>query len=365
MKHLTRFLCIGLLAMAFAACEKDPDPVNPDPVNPDPVNPDPVDPDPVDPATTFALLLNEGSDNNAAISYLNTTTGEIDNAWFQNANGRSLGSNAQDMVAYGSKVYVTVTESNSLEVIDPTTGKSQRVDMHGRKPRHIATHNGNLYITCYDKSVACIDTATLSLVATCPLGNFRPEGIAIANGKAFVASSWELNGNYTVYDSTLYVIDLTTFSNPTAITVGMNLQRVYKLDENHIILTWTGNYGDIPAGTAIIDATTLDITPTSKPLSKLVVYNGMLYGYATEYDENYNETATFRVIDATGVAQSFPFTPVISNNAYGFNIDPNTGNIYITSSDYMTNGDLYSFTPSGSLRFKVETAMNPSTMLFF
>ena len=347
MKHLNRIILASMAILLFAACEKDK-----------------VTPTDNDSSETFALVLNEGnmSANNASVSRLNTSTGTIDNQWFETVNHRGLGDQAQDMIAYGSKVYITVTESNSLEVLNPATGASQRVNMGDRKPRSMAADGGKIYITCYNPcSVVRVDTASLAIEATCPLGQFYPEGIAIAQGKAFVASSYKGSD----YDDKLYVIDLTTFANPNTVTVGMNLSAVKKINDNKVIVCWIGNYGDIGSGSAIIDATTLDITLTGEALQKLDVYNGKAYGYSVEYDASWHETNVWKVINADGTTEAFPFTVSLDANAYGININPSNGDIYLTSSDYTTNGDVYCFSPTGTRRFKVEAGALPSKVLFF
>ncbi len=347
MKHLNRIILASMAILLFAACEKDK-----------------VTPTDNDSSETFALVLNEGnmSANNASVSRLNTSTGTIDNQWFETVNHRGLGDQAQDMIAYGSKVYITVTESNSLEVLNPATGASQRVNMGDRKPRSMAADGGKIYITCYNPcSVVRVDTASLAIEATCTLGQFYPEGIAIAQGKAFVASSYKGSD----YDDKLYVIDLTTFANPNTVTVGMNLSAVKKINDNKVIVCWIGNYGDIGSGSAIVDATTLDITLTGEALQKLDVYNGKAYGYSVEYDASWNETNVWKVINADGTTEAFPFTVSLDANAYGININPSNGDIYLTSSDYTTNGDVYCFSPTGTRRFKVEAGALPSKVLFF
>lgn len=347
MKHLNRIILASMAILLFAACEKDK-----------------VTPTDNDSSETFALVLNEGnmSANNASVSRLNTSTGTIDNQWFETVNHRGLGDQAQDMIAYGSKVYITVTESNSLEVLNPATGASQRVNMGDRKPRSMAADGGKIYITCYNPcSVVRVDTASLTIEATCTLGQFYPEGIAIAQGKAFVASSYKGSD----YDDKLYVIDLTTFANPNTVTVGMNLSAVKKINDNKVIVCWIGNYGDIGSGSAIVDATTLDITLTGEALQKLDVYNGKAYGYSVEYDASWNETNVWKVINADGTTEAFPFTVSLDANAYGININPSNGDIYLTTSDYATNGDVYCFSPTGTRHFKVEAGALPSKVLFF
>ncbi len=361
MKHISKILFATMAVFIFAACEKENDSPsgNTDTIPTDTVPTDTIPPTP----DAYALVLNEGnmSANNASVSRLNLTTGVIDNQWFETANGRGLGDQAQDMIAYGTKVYITVTESNSLEVLNPATGVSTRVDMGDRKPRSMAAAGGKLYITCYNPySVIRVDTASLTVEATCLLGQYHPEGIAIAQGKAFVASSYQGNS----YDNHLYVVDLATFANPTTVTVGMNLSNVKKINDNKIIVSWIGNYSDVPSGSAIIDATTLAVTNTGEALQKMDVYNGKVYGYSVEYDENWNETNNWKVINADGTSEAFPFAVSLDANAYGININPANGDFYITSSDYSTNGDVYCFTPSGTRRFKVEAGAIPSKVLF-
>ena len=157
MKHLNRIILASVAVLLCVACEKEKE----TPTGTDDTVPQEEE--------AFALVLNEGnmSGNNASVSRLNTATGAIDNQWFEAANRRGLGDQAQDMIAYGSKVYITVTESNSLEILNPATGASQRVDMGDRKPRSMAADGGKIYITCYNPcSVVRVDTASLDIEAT-------------------------------------------------------------------------------------------------------------------------------------------------------------------------------------------------------
>lgn len=75
------------------------------------------------------LVLNEGGwgHNNSSISRVDVATSNCTPDYFAQVNGRSLGDVAQDIIIVGSKAYATVTFSNSLEVIDPTNGKSTRI----------------------------------------------------------------------------------------------------------------------------------------------------------------------------------------------------------------------------------------------
>lgn len=347
MKYLTRILCFGLVALTFVACEKE-------------------DNSNGNVETPGALVLNEGdfTKNNAAISALDINNGDIDNHWFENINGL-LGKQAQDMIYYNSKIYVTVTESCTIESIDPLSGRSTRKSMGTLKPRSIAADGGKLYITCYTPaSVVRVDATTLDIEDTCLLGDYVPEGIAIAHGKAFVAGAYNYT-NYYDLDTKAYVIDLDTFQPLPPITVGINNQRIAKINDDKLIICW-GNGYDIPEGQsepdgcAIIDANTHAVTPVNHGLSKMDVYNGKVYGY----DALTNGPLTWVVINADGTVEDFPFTPTVAHLAYGISINPANGDFYILDADYEANGDVLSFSHDGTLRFKAQTAKFPSKIIF-
>lgn len=348
MKHIIRTLFLGLVALSLAACSRD---------------------DEKESIKVNALVLSEGAwgANNASIIGLDTRNGGVDADWFDRANnGRPLGDVAQDMVKYGSKVYATVTFSNSLEVIDPATGISQRVDMGDRNPRHIAAEGGKLYITCYNPcSVVRVDTATLAIEATCQLGDYHPEGIAIAQGKAFVASS--ITADYNSYDDQLYVVDLATFSNPQHITVGLNPGMVRKVDDSRILVSYNGNYADIAGGSAIVDVATGTVSDTHQELAGAAVYNGKIYAYAATWVEvtpgNWQQRVGFFTMDPA----TFALTPLDFLNGiaspYGLDIDATSGDIYVTESISGANGDVHCYSQNGAKRFKAEAGIFPKKVV--
>ncbi len=74
------------------------------------------------------IVLNEGNwgGNNAGVSRVNASTSTASANYFEDANGRGLGDVAQDIIIANGKAYITVSFSNSIEVMDVATGKSTR-----------------------------------------------------------------------------------------------------------------------------------------------------------------------------------------------------------------------------------------------
>ena len=75
------------------------------------------------------LVLNEGGwgANNAGISRVDVGNASATVNYFADNNGRGLGDVAQDIILVGDKAYITVSFSNSLEIMNTATGKSTRI----------------------------------------------------------------------------------------------------------------------------------------------------------------------------------------------------------------------------------------------
>lgn len=356
-QHLTTVLSTLTVLLLFAACEPEENPVVPT-----------GDGIVAEGGLPHLMVLNEGSwgGNNASLSYLDIAAGEITNDWFAAKNSRGLGDVAQDLVVYGSKAYVTVWNSNSLEVIDTATGVSRHVDLGNRGPRYIATEGGKLYITCYTPhSVIRIDTATLEVEATCELGNYNPEGIAAVNGKLLVASSnvSDEQGSYS-YDNHLYVLRISDFSSIGVIEVGYNPQKVLALGDGTAVVNYIGDYGAHAAGSAIVGIA-LTVTDLNQELTNMTVADGNIYGYYTVWADDYSSKSTHFV----KIDPSHNVTPLLTSvnlNAYSIGVHPVSGNIYIADDgNYSANGDLHCFAPDGTLRWKREVGLMPSKIVFY
>ena len=204
------------------------------------------------------LILNEGSmnGNNATLARYDLQQETITKEYFLDVNKRGLGDVANDMLLYGSKIYITVNMSGTIEVLEAATGQSLRQikmetdEGHSREPRRLAAYGGKIYVTSFDDTVTRIDTLTLTIDGSVTVG-MDPEGIAISNNRIYVANSGGLNWE-NGYDNTLSVIDLTTFSEEKKIEVGTNPNTVQADSQGDIYLSVTGNYGDEPATFKVI-----------------------------------------------------------------------------------------------------------------
>ena len=329
---------------------------------------------PADPDTTahgtarWAYVLSEGQwgMNNAEISRLNLETGQIEAEWFSQTNGRGLGDVAQDLVRYGSRLYCTVWNSNTLEVIDTATGTSQQVSLGNRGPRYIAAHGGKLYISCYDKTVVRIDTATLQIEATCPLSGMQPEDLCIVGESIVVCNGWQYapDGTTTVYDSTVSVVSVADFVETARLTVGKNPNRIIAVNDSMCVVACSGDYEDHAPCAKLFNIRSGEGLTLTQSATGMCLHDGQLYHYVSEYDSQYRPVARFYRTDLHSLQSTAMLENVSLNYAYGIDVDPETGDMYVSVSPYNANGDVVVFTPSGSRRWQAEAGMFCKKVVF-
>lgn len=200
--------------------------------------------------TTAAYIVNRGQYYNqvdGTITLANLSTGATAQNFFRTANDRSIGASPNSATVYGDRLFVAVTESNTIEVCD-LNGKSIRqirlseIKGMGSSPREIVCHEGKAYISMFDGYVTRMDCKTLELEATVAVGP-NPEGMAVADGKLYVAISGGLN--YTLgipYDNRVAVVDLASFSLQSHLTTDTNPTKV-GVYAGSVYVLCMGDYG--------------------------------------------------------------------------------------------------------------------------
>ena len=355
MKKTLLFLSIAAMMLAVG-CKKEDENGNKETAN----------------VKAFAYLLHEGGQdaNNASLSMF-TADETLTNNFFANKNGRPLGALAQDIIQYGSKIYITVSGSGTIEVIDAATGSSvKQITLGNSYPRYLTADGGKIYASCYyPRSVVRIDTASFDVEASCPLSGLNPEGICIAGGNIYVCNSYVQNeDNSFSYDSTLSVVSLATFTETERVKISLNPQQVIALDNGKLVVSYSGDNIMNPSGIAIYDpATATAVHATGFPVIGITVNGNTIYAYGSAYDENWNPTPAINTINIATLEVN-PFVSTATSQIktpYGMSVNPATGNLYIAdATDYTTNGDLYCINPDGTLVWKKETSILPKKMCF-
>ncbi len=329
-------------------------------------------------------LLNEGNMgmNRATIDYFEYQTGIYTRDIFSERNPtlpRELGDVGNDLMIYGKKAYATINASNFIEVFDVETGKHIK-QIHLPNCRYLTSDNGKVYVSSFAGKieanpnaeigfVAEIDTLSLAVTRKVNVG-YQPEELVVHNHKLYVANS----GGYREpkYDTTVSVVDLTTFTEIKKIEVAPNLHRMQVDPTGDIYVSSRGNYAGILPALYVLDSKVdqvkhkLDI-----PVANMTLDGTMLYYYTSSYQLNTgNNSIAFGVLD-TQTKQ------IIRNSIatdgtdqqllmpYGIAVNPETKDIFLTDAqDYIGNGYIYCLSPTGELKWKTITGNIPAHLAF-
>lgn len=343
------------VAILFTACKKD-----------DVKRQNPDD----NPASGF-YVLSEGNVNNTKLGFYSFTNNSFVGDYFIQQNPTltaGLGDLGNDMIIYGSKLYIVLNNSNLVRVLRANDAKfidDISFDVAGvkKQPRYAAAANGKVFVTAWDGTVNVIDTTALNITKSIPVG-LNPEGIVVSGNQLFVANSGGLN--YPVYDSTISVINISTLAETKKIKVGINPVGIDADDAGNIYVGCIGNYGTVGPKLVKVNATSGDIVKSADTaVGVFRYYDNHLYvtggylGVAAVRKLNttdFSATSTNFVTDGTAV--QFP---------YGINVNPQNGDVYVTDAkDFIVSGAVHGFDKTGKkiLSFSITPGINPNKVVF-
>ena len=334
-----------LLAALFAACS-DSDIV--------------IDPTDLPPSETQKILvLCEGiwTHDNSTLAFYDLKSQATDLDYFTTVNKRGLGDTANDMIKYGSKIYIVVNESGTIEVIDAATGKSlKQIEMKektaegkeiNKQPRYAAAYGGKVYVTSFDNTVTRIDTVSLAIDGSVTVGR-NPEGICIKNGKIYVANSGGLD--FPNYDKTVSVIDLNSFEEIEQIEVGLNPYQVFADNQGDVYVSVRGNYTDIAPSFKKISPSYEVSAIANLTVSEFTIVNDKAYILYNEWGKE-SEVKVYDCKTEKVVSENFVTDGTAIPNGYKITADAYSGDVYVTTSDYTTSGNVLCFDNKGEYKF--------------
>ncbi len=359
-------LSILSLAALFMAC--DPEPVLSD-----------MEGRPDDSPHKGAYILSEGlfNLNNSTLTWIDFSTGKPD-SWssqgntsydcFEKVNGRRIGDTANDLLLYGSRLYIAVNVSSTIEILDAATCtslKQIRMERNGApsEPRYMAAHGGYVYVCNFDGTVQRIDTLTMQIDATVNVGR-NPDGICYAAGKLYVSNSGGLDPDNP--DNTVSVIDVNSFTENKRIETRSNPGTI-RTDGKSVFVVSRGIFDydkkDYDYRLHRIDVETDLLTDTYDiPVLGMDIYDGKAWIY--RYGSN-----RIQVMDLESghiIKPDFITDGTRIECPYSISVDTATGKVYITdAANYTTPGTLYCFSPDGKLEYSISgIGINPNTIQF-
>ena len=127
---------------------------------------------------------NQASGIDGTLSFIDEKTETVSNNVFETTNERKLGSTVQDGVILGNNLYIAVSKSNTIEVVNKNTLVSVvqivPTPAQGNTPRDIVTDGKYVYVSMYTGVVSRIDPSTNTIDKTVAVGP-NPEEMVIVN----------------------------------------------------------------------------------------------------------------------------------------------------------------------------------------
>ena len=325
---------------------------------------------PQGPSSYGAYVLNSGlmDSNNSELTYFDMLTSAVSTKVFSKSNGKGLGDSANDIIVYGSKMYIAVTGSAVVFVTDLGGKIVKEIQLQGESsklaPRQLLADGGKVYVSYREGYVGAIDTASFE-VKKAQVGPY-PEGMACSGNKLYVAIT-DAN-NYPNLANKVQVLNKTSLEVMKELEVGYNPQAFHKISDEVMYLVCWGDYAANPAMLQKINANTDEVTTNEgvAPTSMAVADEGIIYILSTGYDENWNQQIKYYKysIDKERIEGEFVSSSVVPDG-YCITWDPMSKYVFIGTSDYISNGDVYILSQEGTVLYKFDTgALNPYKICF-
>jgi hypothetical protein len=327
---------------------------------------------PVNTSSSRLYILCEGLIhlNNSTLALYDFDTRTTATDWFGTVNGRRLGDTANDMGVYGSKLYLVVSTSGLVEVVDKLTGRSlKQISLkdgagRSREPRNIAFLGNFAYVCSFDGTVAEIDTVGLNITRITTAGR-NPDGITAAGNKLYVSNSGGLS--FPQYDSTVSVIDPVHFKELKKIKVDANPFTLQADSRGRLYVVTRGNYGNERYQLHQIDTRTneyLGPVEGAHPLN-FTLSNDTLWMYSFDHSTGKSEFQTYDTRSGTLSASGFITDGTPLHTPFGITRHTSTGDLFITDAgSYTTRGDVLCFSRDGKLKYRLKgVGVNPKKVL--
>ncbi len=307
------------------------------------------------------FVVNEGNASAGSVTFSTYNYSLLKQDVFGAENdGDGIGGYVQSMFFDGEKAYIISSGSNQISVVNRYTFKHiGTIDTGLFNPRYGVVYNGKAYVTnnagfmnLTDDYLAVINLADLSVGAPIPVGAIA-EKIFVENDRLYVLNGTYGEGNsikiinpengnidstialpqspnsFDIENGKLYILTGSSFSSPAP----SHLIRI-NLSSNTI-------EDDIAFPSAMIGAQNLNIQ------------DGVIY--FSLGNKIYNE-----VLATTTISETEAFTTA-ATTLYGFQIFQ--GGLYVTDAkDYASDGELFIYTPQGSLLKTLTTGLIPNSI---
>ena len=342
------------------------------------------------PAGTKLLILNEGPfPGVSTLDVLNFSDGKLYADIFKQANpdeAQGLGNTGNDLEIIGNTIWLLMNASNQVIVLNAFDFKLMAtIDIES--PRSIVTDGEYAYITSFSGAVNNGSIPVLGMVYKIDVKTYdfdfvqvgyQPEGLAILDGKLYVANS---GGYNATHDNRVSVIDLVSFTKVNDIELPATNLNMMRAASGKI---WVSTYGEstwtqdgdkwIQSVSAPMSLVSVSPDGTSQIISgvhadKITASGGVIYavGNDKETDGGY-DTCLYKVDSSTSKVETIHFAGTdLARVAYPYCIlvNPDNGEIIIADANFTGDSTLWCFTKDYKYKWSVTTGVGTGHLLMY
>ncbi|MCK5028999.1 MAG: hypothetical protein KAR57_05145 [Bacteroidales bacterium] len=315
------------------------------------------------------FISNEGTfgSGNGSVSYYSFDDDAVTNDIFKTVNGRSLGDVVQSVTVHNGMAYMVMNGSNKVEVASANNMIEKGVITGVTSPRYfVGVSDTKGYVSEWgsgsETNVQVIDLTTLTVIKSITVG-MGPERMLFHNDMVYVANSggW---GN----DNTISVINPSTDAVIKTITLEGDSPRDFIVDVNDDIWVLCAGHIDYYSTPMVETPSKLvRINPTTNEVAQTITIGESYHPTCLETSKNRNNLFYGAGYGVQGIYKmsisdsSVPTTPLIDKTFYGFNVNPETGNIYaLEAPSFTANGTLWRYEANGAELGSYEVGIGPN-----
>jgi DNA-binding beta-propeller fold protein YncE len=347
----SRFTLIVIICSIFAfSCNKEDEKLDTKPFS--------IPQDTSSQSTAAVFVVNEGNFQwgNASVSLYDVKNKLVEEDVFKKVNARPLGDVAQSLEYFNGKFYLTVNNSQKIEILNTNTFQATGVISSLHSPRYFKgiTSSKAFVSNIWSNSISVIDLISNTIIKNIPCKGWTEE-MLLFKEKCFVSN---------MFSEYIYVINTISEQLEDSIKVGYASSSL-QLDKNGKL--WVLCSGDQQKG---FKGGIYKIDPDVKQVELALVFPNAGDDPKKLRINNTRDTLYYlnkgvykmSITDFQLPANAF-ISPQV--NFYGLGIDPKSGEIYVSDAiDFVQRGTVYHYTPSGTLINSFKAGIIPGEFYF-
>ena len=347
------------------------------------------------------FVLNEGKQgtNNATLDFFRFSDGNYVQSTFRKMNPTvtgGLGDTGNDLKIDKDKAWAVLNGGPGLVEVLSAKNETHIATISIPTPRNIAFDNDYAYVSSWSGAyyggadrkgaVVRVRKSKYEVVDSVTVG-YQPEGIAVYDGKIYVACCGGAKSDYS-YDDRIFVLDAKTFKITDTITVAKNLKDIFIDSEGNGWVTSMGDFGALHSSVykflgSNIDACNSAVSSAPVRYSCAALAQGTspadrkLYLIGTEEEFIWDGSVEkkwklYTVRTDNGAVTVKDFTPAgaalgpAAAVPYGICVNESNGDLYVSDAgDYVSPGTVSCYSSGLSLKWKTTAGVDPGHMILY